>query len=479
MTLGTEKIKLWRDEPQTMVRELFGVEPDPWQEDVLRNFPTKQRIAMKACKGPGKTCLLAWLVWNFLLTRPQPKIGCTSINGPNLEDNLWPELQKWRGKSPLLTKMFEWSRKRVYHKQYPETWFATARSWPQDADPQRQADTLAGLHADYCMYVLDEAGGIPRSVMASAEAALATGIETKLMIAGNPVMLEGPLYDACTKERDLWHVVEITGDPEDPKRSSRISMDWAKAQIKKYGRDNPFVMVNVLGKFPPSSITVLLGPEEVEAAMRRHLRVDQFNFAQKRLGIDVARFGDDPIIIFPRQGKASFWFEELRPDTSDRQYSFDVAARIARFKDKWGSEMEFIDSTGGYSAGIEDALARGSFTVLPINFSGKPIDPRYLNKRSEMWFEMAEWIKAGGCLPPDPGLVKELTTVQYTFHSNGKFQIEGKDQIKKRLGYSPNKADALALTFALPEMPSRMAALAEGVKEGRAVFEYDPLEEER
>jgi hypothetical protein len=66
---------------------------------------------------------------------------------------------------------------------------------------------------------------------------------------------------------------------------------------------------------------------------------------------------------------------------------------------------------------------------------------------------MAEWVKRGGALPNDPELAKELTTPTYT-HQNGKLRLEEKEQIKKRLGFSPDKGDALALTFALPDMPA-------------------------
>ena len=87
-------LRRWREDPTTFVREELHVEPDPWQAEVLRIFPHNQRIAMKACKGPGKTTLLAWCAWNFLATRPHPKIAATSITKDNLEDNLWPEMAK-------------------------------------------------------------------------------------------------------------------------------------------------------------------------------------------------------------------------------------------------------------------------------------------------------------------------------------------------------------------------------------------------
>jgi phage terminase large subunit len=59
---AAEKIAAWREHPALMVRELFGVTPDAWQEEVLEAFPHSPRIALKSCKGPGKTTVLAWLI---------------------------------------------------------------------------------------------------------------------------------------------------------------------------------------------------------------------------------------------------------------------------------------------------------------------------------------------------------------------------------------------------------------------------------
>jgi len=61
LTKAQLNIKRWREDPITFVREELHVEPDAWQADVLKQFPHSQRMAMKACKGPGKTTLLSWL----------------------------------------------------------------------------------------------------------------------------------------------------------------------------------------------------------------------------------------------------------------------------------------------------------------------------------------------------------------------------------------------------------------------------------
>jgi len=474
LRIEAQKLKEWRENPVTFVREVFKAEPDAWQADILNAFPTNKRVAMKASKGPGKSTTLAWLSWNFLLTRLHPKVAATSISGQNLQDGLWTEMAKWQSHSKLLQSLFVWTKTRIVSRESPEQWWMSARTWAQSADSSQQANTLAGLHADYLMFVLDEVGGIPDSVMAAAEAGLSTGIETKIIMAGNPTHVgEGPLYRACTTERHLWFIVEISGDPDNPKRSPRISVEWAREQIEKYGRDNPWVKINVFGEFPPTSVNSLLGPDEVTEAMNRHLTEDKFEFSQKRLGVDVARFGDDLTVIFPRQGLVAFKPMELRNSRTN-----EIAAAVAKMKSEWGSEVEFIDDTGGYGGGVVDSLLQGGISPIPVNFSGKSSDVRYFNARAEMWFRLADWVKRGGVLPNIPELVRELTIPTYTFH-NGKMQIEPKDQIKERLGFSPDRADALAATFYFPDQPAAMSMPGIQSKNKKGFEDYDPFADER
>lgn len=444
---AVEAIRRWREDPRTFVREVFGVVPDAWQDDVLAQFPKQPRLAMKACKGPGKTTVLAWLCWNFLATRPHPKVAATSISGDNLSDGLWTEMAKWQGLSPLLKAMFSWTKTRIFANEAPETWWMSARTWPRTGNTDSQADTLAGLHADYLLFVIDEAGGVPDAVMAAAEAGLANAIgtnEAHIVIAGNPTHLEGPLYRACTSERSLWFVVEITSDPDDPKRTPRVSAEWARQQIQKYGRDNPWVLVNVFGRFPPSSLNTLIGPDEVKAAMERHYKITDYGWAAKILGVDVAREGDDSSIIFPRQGLVAMPPTQLR--NAD---SLQGAGAVARKWEDWGADACFVDNTGGFGAGWIDQLKVLRRKPTAVHFSQKATDPRYYNKRAEMYMLMCDWIKEGGALPPCPELVEELTAHTYFFNKD-RLQIEEKEQVKAKIGRSPDYSDGLGLTFAHP-----------------------------
>ncbi len=481
-----EKIRKWREDPVFFVTDQFGVTPDKWQEKALRAFGsqsnTKVRLALKACVGPGKTAVLAWMAWNFLACYGErgnhPKGACVSITSDNLSMNLWPELQKWRGVSPFLMETFEWTKEKVFCKRYPATWFLGARSWSKDANPDEQGNVLSGLHSKYVLALIDESGDIPLSILKKAEQALSNADCEfgRIVQAGNPTSKDGALYHASTLARDKWTIITITGDPDNPERSPRIDLEWAKDQIKSHGRDNPWVMAHVLGEFPDSAINSLLSIEDLERATNRPYRPEEYEYAQKRLGIDVARFGLDATVIFPRQGLVAF-----TPVIMRNARSQEIAARIAVAKAKFESEIEFVDATGGYGAGVCDALIQTGYAPIEVQFAGKSSDPRFFNKRAEIWWNMAEWVKRGGSIPDNANLKKALSVTTYTLQ-NGKFRIEEKDQIKKRLaGFSPDEADALATTFALPEAPA-MFKMPGGVGlpivraiQGQVVTEYDPF----
>jgi phage terminase large subunit len=446
-----EMLLRWKQQPQLMVRELFGVTPDAWQDEALAAFPTNPRLAMKAAVGVGKTSVLAWLGWNFLLTRPHAMIGAISVNSANLKSNLWAELVRWRdrAKLPILKSEFETTEKAIFKRDHPQTWRIEARSWARDADAEQIGNALAGLHANYVMWLMDETGDYPDAVLPVCEGIFSgLPIEAHIAQAGNPTRRSGPLWRACTIARDLWHVVPITADPDDPKRSPRVAIEVARQQIRQYGRENPWVKVRILGEFPEADFNALIGSDEVEAAMERIYNEYQVGPVAMVLGVDVAREGDDASVIFPRKGIQAFTPKKLR-----NVNSLTGAGMVARMWDDMAVDGVFVDATGGFGSGWIDQLGVLGKTPIGITFSSQASkSTRYENKRTEMYFETVEWIKKGGALPRVPELVAALSQTNYTFKKD-RLLLEPKEIIKVKLGYSPDDADALALTFAEPVTP--------------------------
>ena len=481
MEAAADTIRRWKEHPAQFVREVFGVIPDAWQEDVLETFPRDPKLAMSCAKGPGKTATLAWLGWNFISTRADAHGVCLSTSGDNLRDMLWAELALWQGKSEFLSQCFRLDAERITSIERPKTWWLAARSYPRSANPNDQALVLQGLHGQHIIVLVDEAGGVPRSILATAEAILTGGGDQHIVLAGNPNNHDSALGQAVVDQRQSWHVFEVTGDPDDPKRSPRISLEWAKEQIRLYGRDNPWVLVNVFGKFPPSGLNTLLSPDDVLAAQRRHYDAHAYDGFPLILGVDVARFGDDESVIFPRRSKIAY--PPLRMRNLDTIVGASHVSRIAMER---RADSIQIDATGGYGSAWLDGLnSLGHTDALGVQFGGKASeDRRFYNKRAEMMWLLAEWVKDGGLLPTVPEMVKGLSTQQYTYARDGRIQIEEKEQIKARLGRSPDLEDALACTFAYPVhvprknvfgYPEHLSTLIEQ-QAHRSGLDYDPYQ---
>lgn len=435
------------------MRESFAVEPDAWQLAALGSLRPDRvnRLCMKACAGPGKSAVLAWAGWWFLSCfagqGEHPKGAAVSITSDNLRDNLWAEFSKWQGRSEFLKAAFTWQKERIFANDHPNTWFLSARSFAKTANAEEMGRTLSGLHSQYPFVLLDESGDMNASLGRAAEQAMG-GRDVKAGLiaqAGNTTSMTGLLYNSAVNEAANWKVITITADPDDPQRTPRVAVEWARDQIKRYGRDNPWVMAYVLGQFPPGGMNALIGVTEVEECMRRVLALGSVEGQARVIGVDPARFGDDPTCIVERQGRCVF-----NPIIMRGARTNEIADRVAYLNQENPADAVFVDSTGGYGGGVVDALRLTGIRVIEVNFSSKANDDGFYNKRAEIWWDMVEWCKSGGKLPTSaPELVRELCEPTYSYRQS-KILLEDKDQIKARLGWSPNIADAIATTFAMP-----------------------------
>lgn len=164
------------------------------------------------------------------------------------------------------------------------------------------------------------------------------------------------------------------------------------------------------------------------------------------MGIDIARGKGDNSCVYVRQGKRTL---EMWTAKTPNMKTF--AREIQRLVGKHEPESIFVDTTNGDGGAICDELRSLGIKSCQVAFSNRANDTvRFYNIRAEMWFKMAEWIRDGGCIPEDPDLIREVCMPNVTWKGD-QMQLEAKESIKKRLnGTSPDRADALALTFAYP-----------------------------
>jgi hypothetical protein len=182
-----------------------------------------------------------------------------------------------------------------------------------------------------------------------------------------------------------------------------------------------------------------------------HIKDDEYKFAAKIMGVDVARFGDDKSSIAYRQGLAS-WEPEEYMGIDNMELASQVHTHILR----WKPDAVFIDA--GQGQGVIDRLRQlGHDMIIEVPFGGKPGNPKFVNKRSEMWYNIREWMQDGGAIVNNTELLSDLTAPTYDFDTAGRIQLEKKKDMKKRLQRSPDLGDAFALTFAHPVEPRDMS----------------------
>lgn len=212
----------------------------------------------------------------------------------------------------------------------------------------------------------------------------------------------------------------------------------------------------------------LIPIDDIRAAANKFYRESEYMGAPLIYGIDVARFGSDASVIFKRRGLVAF-----EPIVIRKFDNMALADRIVVEMAKEKPDAVFIDSGAGQ--GVIDRLRQMRFDVVEVPFGAQAIDKeQFANRRMEMWWHMAQWIKQGGAIPPDPVLQGDLGAPTYGYTPKGPKILEAKDKLKERIGRSPDLADALALTFAAPVAPKLSRSMERAIY--GAKDSYDPQE---
>jgi len=439
--------------------------PLKWSLDVF-DYIKKQmlkkeypiRIAVSSGHGITKSATASQLILWGIATCDDARIVVTANTENQLRTKTWAELSKWYN-AFLLKDYFTYTATSLYSKipGHEKNWRADAIPWSVN-----KPEAFAGLHnkGKRIIVIFDEASAIDDNIWDVTEGALTdTDTEIIWIAFGNPTKNSGKFYDCFHKNSRYWKTWKIDSRNV-PTTNKKLIEEWAET----YGEDSDFFRVRVKGEFPIQGMSSFIPPELVDESMNRYIREEQFRFEPAIIGVDPAWTGGDETVIAIRKG---YWSKILACFINkDDVYTANL---IAQFEDEYKASAVFIDQ--GYGTGIFSVGKNMNRNWTLVNFGSKPLSQTYYNKRAEIWGELKKWIKEGGVLPKDNGLREELISTEYFIRSEGKIQMERKDDMRKRGIKSPNKADALALTFAMPVRPKNMFFK----KEFYNTKEYDPL----
>lgn len=447
--------------------------PRGWQDDINQiiedhlSDPAKRyqplQISVASGHGIGKSAEMGMLSNWAMSCFADAKIVTTANTEGQLRTKTAPEIGKWFRMS-ITAHWFDVQTMSIKSRDPTR-----GESWRQDFIPwsEHNTEAFAGLHnkGNIILLLFDEASKIHDKVWEVAEGAL-TDENTIIIwvVFGNPTRNSGRFRECFRRFRHRW-----TGRQIDSRTVPGTNKQFLQRLVDDHGEDSDIVKVRVRGQFPAQSAMQFISADDVDKARNRHLTPGQFNFAPKIIGVDPAWTGDDKLEIVLRQGLYSKSLASLARNDND----VEVANLIARLEDEHEADAVFVDA--GYGTGIVSAGQVMGRSWRLIWFSGKPIDPGYLNKRAEMWGTMKRWIKAGGAIDPnDEDLYQDLIGPETVARLDGKIQLESKEDMKERGLPSPNKGDALALTHAEPVAKK---AKYQSVRNNHSAVEvdYNPL----
>lgn len=430
----------YRHDPVGFVVNVLEVRPDPWQARIMQDVADGVRkISVRSCHGVGKTAVLSWIAVWACCVFPAAKVIQTAPSGPQLWDALFAETKMWfKRLPPALLDLFDIMSDRIEHKGAAESIFVSART-----SRAEKPESLQGVHAEEGIVILmpDEASGIPEPVFEAAIGSM-SGENCCTIMTSNPTRTSGTFFDSQTRLRGSWKTYKISHED-----STRVSKQFVAEVAEKYGEDSNQFRVRCLAEFPKADDDTLIALELVESATERDIELDPE--VAPVWGVDISRFGDDKTALCERFGK-------VVPAPVDTWQKLDLMSTAGRIKNRYDEarvKPKFICvDVIGIGAGVVDRLREQGLPVIGVNVSeSASLKDGYVNLRAELWDSAKAWLEAKDCRLPaeDQDLVGELSVPKYKFTSNGKLQLESKDDMKKRGIRSPNKADAFVMTFAV------------------------------
>lgn len=432
-------------EPGTPLEDMEG--PDEWQIQILKDIgeqlkkgkdlQTAIQEAVASGHGIGKSALISWLIHFAISTHENTRGVVTANTEGQLRTKTWPELSKWHNMF-IAKDLFTYTATAIFSsdKDYEKTWRIDAIPWSKNSP-----ESFAGLHnqGNRILVLFDEASAIDDVIWEVTEGAL-TDANTEIIWCafGNPTRNSGRFRECFRKYRKFWNTYQI--DSRTVKISNKAKIEeWLEA----YGEDSDFFKVRVRGVFPSASDLQFISTEIADKAQKQVYKPGQFEHLPVIIGVDPAWTGSDSLEIVMRQG---YYMKSLAsiPKNDD---DWRMAQLIAQFEDEYKADAVFIDM--GYGTGIYSIGKQLGRKWRLIEFGGKSNDPVYLNMRAYMWGQMKEWLREGGSIPPnDQALYDDIVGPEAIIDKNGCIQLESKKDMKDRGLPSPNKGDALALTFA-------------------------------
>lgn len=436
----------WTQDPAQWVRDRLGEHPWSKQVEIMESVRDHRHTAVHSCHDTGKSYtaarLAAW--WLDSHAPGEAFVVTTAPTGAQVKAILWREINRAHRKGNLIGRVnqLEW--------WIGSEMVAFGRK-PADYSPQ----AFQGIHQRYVLVIIDEAGGVPKTMWDAVET-LATNEFARVLAIGNPDDPSSQFYNVC-QPGSGWSVIHVAYDMtpaftgEDVPASllhDLISPVWVEERKKMWGEASPLYASKVLGVFPEYAMDTVIPLPMVRALQKREdWPVEQDPVSE--LGIDVGA-GGDKTVIRHRLGRTPG--EQWTDHTADPSNVVAKAMVAIRETKATRAKIDVIGIGWGVAGWLEEKLQeqRIDCEVVRVNVGEGSSDPsRFPKLRDEIWWMGRELTQDAGwdLRNIDDETLGQLIAPKYKPDTAGRTKVEKKDETRERLGRSPDNADSLLLAF--------------------------------
>lgn len=434
-------------DPVWFAENILGLRLWSGQKTMLRACANNRRVSVRSGHKVSKSFSAAILAIWWASTKVDARVAITSASFHQVQKILWREIRKMKRQSAenIGGHMY---RDPAAGFQFPNGneifGFSTA-------EPER----AAGISSPNLLYIIDEASGVGPEIFEAMEGNRAAG--ATIVMFSNPTKTTGDFFESFNTKRRFWKCIHIpstsspniTGEMTIP---GLATAEWVQEKKEEWGEESPMYQVRVAGNFPGQGSDAVIGLSLVIEARDRYK--DASDEGMLRLGVDVARYGDDETVIQPVRGLKAYPPIILMGNMNGVEVAGRVLDVVSKMRRPSDHEVRVKVDEIGIGASPVDFLGimerskdLGVITV-PVNVSNRADEPdTYYNLRSQMCFDLREWLESGGSIPEDDRLTQEMVSPTFTFDPKGRRKLDAKDKEKKVLGRSPDRRNALELAI--------------------------------
>jgi len=443
------------DDPATWATERADVFLWSKQREIAQSIVDNRRTAVQSAHGLGKSFLAATLAAWWIDVHP-PEETMVVTTAPSLDQVhaiLWEEIRGLHDHAGLAGVV-----------QRTDRWLVDGRLVGMGRKPPDYSESaFQGIHRRFVLVILDEACGIPAWLWTAVET-ITTGDQCRILAIGNPDDPNSHFRRLC-QGTPGWESFKIscfdspnfTGEEVPEKLKELLTgQRWVDDRKAEWGEDNPLYIAKVLGEFPTDHPWSVVRMTDVYACSLE-VPVPRTNaeLLPVELGVDVGGGGDETVIR-ERRGKVAGREWREFSDKPER-----ISRLIVHALKESGATSVKVDSIG-VGAGVVGELRNlkelgfHSAKVYGVNVAEKASAPdQYFNLRSQLWWEVGRLASQDRAwdlsrMENRDNTVAQLLEVRYSHDLKGRVKVEPKDDVRSRLGRSPDNADALLLAYYQP-----------------------------